>query len=86
MRTRIKAIRATITAFFILLFVEKKNVSVNQMIDWKLASIAFLILVILYLLGSQKRKSGFSATLSKKPEESCPQEFRMLGPTICVKD
>lgn len=56
------------------------------MMDWKLVGIALLILVILYLIGSRKQKSGFSATMSKKPEENCPEGFRMLGPTICVKD
>jgi hypothetical protein len=86
MRTRIKAIRATINAFFMLLFDEKKNVCINQMFDWKLAGIALLILVIMHLLTARKTRSGFSATLSKKPEESCPEGFRMLGPTICVKD
>ena len=54
--------------------------------DLKLVAITLLILVILYLFTFQKKKSGFSATLSKKPEENCPPEFRMLGPTICVKD
>ena len=56
------------------------------MMDWKLAGIAFLILVILYLLTTRKTRSGFAATMSKKPDESCPTGFRMLGPTICVKD
>ena len=53
--------------------------------NWKLLIIAALILVILYMSLGNKR-SGFSDVRSKLTSEKCPDGFRELGPTICVKD
>ena len=53
--------------------------------DWKVGVIVALLLLIVYL-NMNKRQSGFSETRTKLQTDKCPDGFRELGPTICVKD